>query len=116
VVFWYPQDPSKSFIKRVIGLPGERVRIDERGQVFIKRPDGISEEKLEESYLSAERNTSRNPFSSKDVIKPHHYFVMGDNRDASNDSRAWGEVPVKYIYGKAMFRYWPLERIGFLSE
>ena len=107
VVFWFPDDPSKSFIKRVIGLPGERVRV-ERGQVFI---DGHP---IDEPYLAPERNRSARTYAETDV-KNHYYYVMGDNRDASNDSRAWGLVPEKYIYGKAMFRYWPLPRVGTLS-
>ena len=108
IVFWYPDDPSKSFIKRVIGLPGETIRMDQRGQLYINgRP-------MDEPFLSPDRN--RNPkIIPETSIKPHYYYVMGDNRDASNDSRSWGLVPEKYIYGKAMFRYWPLTRIGTLD-
>jgi signal peptidase I len=109
VVFWFPDDPSKSFIKRVIGLPGETIRIDARGQLF------INGKLLEEPYLAPERN--RNPKMIPDTLVKHaYYFVMGDNRGASNDSRAWGLVPEKYIYGKAMFRYWPLQRVGSLND
>lgn len=108
VVFWFPDDPSKSFIKRVIGLPNERVRV-ERGQVF------INGRLLDEPYLSPERNKSPAVYGET-VVKEHYYYVMGDNRDASNDSRRWGLVPEKYIYGKAMFRYWPLPRIGTLNS
>lgn len=107
VVFWFPDDPDKSFIKRVIGLPGERVRV-ERGQVF------INDRPIEEPYLAPERNRSGRTYAEVEV-KNHYYYVMGDNRDASNDSRSWGLVPQKYIYGKAMFRYWPLPRIGTLG-
>ncbi|HXG63639.1 MAG TPA: signal peptidase I [Blastocatellia bacterium] len=108
VVFWYPDDPDKSFIKRVIGLPGERISMNQSGQLFI---DG---QPVSEPYLSPDRN--RTPRIIPDqYIKPHYYFVMGDNRDASNDSRSWGLVPEKYIYGKAMFRYWPLSRMGVLE-
>lgn len=109
VVFWFPDDPSKSFIKRVIGLPGETIRMDHRGQLFI---DGRP---MDEPYLAPDKN--RDPKAIPETyIKPHYYFVMGDNRDASNDSRTWGLVPVKYIYGKAMFRYWPLPRMGALDQ
>lgn len=109
VVFWFPDDPSKSFIKRVIGLPGESIRIDASGQIYINgRP-------LDEPYLSPERNRYPRPMPET-YIKPHYFFVMGDNRDASNDSRSWGLVPEKYIYGKALFRYWPISRIGLLED
>ncbi len=115
VVFWYPQDPSKSFIKRVIGLPGETIDMDALGHITINgRP-------IDEPYLAPERNQAArgrwNQVDSKyKLISAHYYFVMGDNRDASNDSRSWGLVPEKYIYGKAMFRYWPLPRIGTLNS
>jgi signal peptidase I len=109
VVFWFPDNPSQSFIKRVIGLPGETIKIDSRGQLFV---NGLP---VDEPYLSPER--TRFPRAMPDTfVKLHYYFVMGDNRDASNDSRSWGFVPEKYIYGKAMFRYWPLARVGLLNE
>ena len=115
VVFWFPDDPTKSFIKRVIGLPGETIDMDTKGHITI---NGIP---IDESYLAPERNQNarekwhqvRNEWK---YVKAHYYFVMGDNRDASNDSRSWGLVPEKYIYGKAMFRYWPLQRMGSLDS
>jgi signal peptidase I len=115
VVFWFPEDPTKSFIKRVIGLPGETIDMDPKGHITI---NGIP---IDESYLAPERNQNarekwnqvRNDWK---YVKAHYYFVMGDNRDASNDSRSWGLVPEKYIYGKAMFRYWPLQRMGSLDS
>ncbi len=115
IVFWFPDDPSKSFIKRIIGLPGERIDMDTLGRVTI---NGVA---LDESYLAPERNQmARNRWASVREdwknIKQHYYFVMGDNRDMSNDSRSWGLVPEKYIYGKAMFRYWPLQRMGSLDS
>jgi signal peptidase I len=109
IVFWFPNNPSQSFIKRVIGLPGETIRIDSRGQLFV---NGLP---VDEPYLSRER-TQRPTAMPDTFVKPYYYFVMGDNRDASNDSRSWGLVPEKYIYGKAMFRYWPLARVGLLNE
>lgn len=108
IVFWYPENPSQSFIKRVIGLPGETIRMDQRGQLYIdNRP-------IDEPYLSPDHNTHPR-IIPETYVKPHYYFVMGDNRDASNDSRQWGLVPEKYIYGKALFRYWPLGRAGTLD-
>ena len=99
VVFWFPNDPSKSYIKRVIGLPGERVEVRE-GTVYINGSI------LEEKYLDPKENNSLASHAPVDV-NPNYYFVMGDNRDNSSDSRVWGLVPKKYIYGKALFRYWP---------
>jgi len=99
VVFWFPDDPDKSYIKRVIGLPGELVEIRE-GVLYV---DG---REVRETYLDPQRNLARQNLPPT-VIKPHYYFVMGDNRDYSDDSRRWGLVPQKYIYGKALFRYWP---------
>ena len=99
VVFWYPNDPSKSYIKRVIGLPGETVEVRE-GTVLINGSI------LAEKYLDPKENAS--PASQAPVqVKLNYYFVMGDNRDNSSDSRSWGLVPKKYIYGKALLRYWP---------
>ena len=114
IVFWFPDDPSKSFIKRIIGLPGETIDMDALGRITI---NGVP---LDESYLAPERNQmARARWATVDqrwkAIRQHYYFVMGDNRDMSNDSRSWGWVPEKYIYGKAMFRYWPLQRMGSLD-
>jgi len=107
VVLLFPNDPSKSYIKRVVGLPGERVEIDD-GKLII---DGkvVDEPYLDREYLS--HDSTPTPVD----VKSHHYFVMGDNRNNSSDSRSWGLVPEKYIYGQAIFRYYPFmpfERVG----
>ena len=99
VVFWYPNDPSKSYIKRVIGLPGETVEV-RAGTVY------INGSMLEEKYLDPRENVST-AILAPTQVKLNYYFVMGDNRDNSSDSRNWGLVPKKYIYGKALLRYWP---------
>lgn len=99
VIFFFPRDTSKSFIKRVAGLPGETISIDKSGQLYI---NGAL---VEEPYVSPDRNQDRTPVGLQ-VIKADHYFVMGDNRDASNDSRAWGQLPRSLIYGKYLWRYW----------
>jgi signal peptidase I len=108
VVFWYPNDPDKSYVKRIIGLPGETVEL-RNGHVYINGNE------LQESYLDGEHNRSIRDSLIKKVDE-HHFFVMGDNRDNSSDSRYWGLVPEKYIYGKAFFRYWKPSNIGFLEH
>jgi signal peptidase I len=108
VVFWFPEDPEKSYVKRVIGLPGEMVEI-RNGRVL------INGQELSENYLDTEHNKSL-PSAAPKEVKKYHYFVMGDNRDNSSDSRYWGLVPEKYIYGKAFFRYWKPSSIGFLEH
>ena len=108
VVFWFPDDPSKSYIKRVIGLPGDTVEVHE-GHV---RVNGID---LDEGYLNQQLNMSH-ASRPPTYVKPGYYFVMGDNRDNSSDSRIWGLVPKKYIYGKALFRYWPLNNATVISH
>ncbi len=107
VVFRYPRDPSKFFIKRIIGLPGETVKI-KNGFVYIcnnAHPEGI---KLDEkSYLS---NKVKTVDRGKDtfILKNNEYFVLGDNRNGSSDSRVWGPVKKKYIVGKVIIRAWPI--------
>lgn len=108
VVFWYPKEPDKSYVKRVIGLPGETVEV-KYGVVYI---DG---KQLTEPYLDTEHNKAL-PSHPPRKVDDHYYFVMGDNRDNSSDSRYWGLVPEKYIYGKAFFRYWKPSNIGFLDK
>ncbi len=103
VVFWYPLDHTKSFIKRVIGLPGETVEIRE-GRLFVNG-EALAEQYVPREYLDS---SSYGPV----LLPPDHYFVMGDHRSSSNDSRVFGPVPRDAIYGKAVFAYWPFDRFG----
>ncbi len=105
VVFWYPNDPSKSYIKRVIGTPGDTVEVM-NGLVY------VNGKRLEEAYVPPEYRDNQSMTVRE--VPSAQYFVLGDHRSSSNDSRAWGMVPRSYIYGKAVFIYWPLENIGFL--
>jgi signal peptidase I len=103
VVFRYPRDPSKSYIKRVIGMQGDDIRID-GGQVY------VNGKALDETYVPSEYTDQR---SYPDiVVPPHCYFVLGDHRSMSNDSRDFGSVNQSFIYGKAVFGYWPMEKMG----
>jgi signal peptidase I len=105
VVFRYPRDTTKSYIKRVIGTAGDRIRI-ENGQVF------VNDEALDEDYVPNEYADAR---SYPEVTVPaNSYFVLGDHRTMSNDSRDFGPVNERYIYGKAVFGYWPMEKLGRL--
>ena len=105
VVFRYPRDTSKSYIKRVIGVAGDRVRI-ENGQVY------VNGEAVEEDYVPSDYADAR---SYAEITVPRGaFFVLGDHRTMSNDSRDFGPVNERFIYGKAVFGYWPMEKLGRL--
>jgi signal peptidase I len=106
VVFWFPKDRNKSFIKRILGVPGDRVEIQD-GSVY------VNDAKLEEPYLKPEFRDHKS--FKKVIVPPGQYFVLGDHRNSSNDSRAWGFVDRSLIYGKAVFCYWPVSRVGFVK-
>ena len=103
VVFYYPRDPSKSYIKRVIALPGDRMEVDE-GRVYV---NGVQ---VAEPYVPQRFRDVRS--ISAIVLPPHCYYVMGDHRSISSDSRDFGPVDRSFIYGKAAFVYWPMEQMG----
>jgi signal peptidase I len=106
VVFWYPEDPTLSFIKRVVALPGETVEI-RSGAVFV---NGAL---IEEPYVSG-ANADLRSFPPH-AVRAGHFFVLGDNRKGSNDSRSWGLVPERYVYGKAFLRIWPPREAGVID-
>lgn len=103
VVFWAPEDMRESYIKRIIGLPGDTVAVQD-GCVI------VNGKKLVENYVPPEYRDYRD-YPTR-VVPGDEYFVLGDHRTSSNDSRAWGFVPRSYIYGKAVFVFWPLDRLG----
>ena len=103
VVFHYPRDPEKSYIKRVIALPGDRLRVD-RGLVW------LNGKPLPERYVPEEYKDSRS--MTEIVIPDGSYFMMGDHRSISSDSREFGPVDRDLIYGKAVFVYWPARDAG----
>jgi signal peptidase I len=105
VVFQFPRDTSKSYIKRVIGMPGDTVRVD-HGRVI------VNGKALDEPYVLPGNRDETTIDEIK--VEPDSYYVLGDHRNSSNDSRSWGTVRRGYIYGKAVFVYWPLDRIGLL--
>ncbi len=103
VVFLYPHDHSKSYIKRVVALPGDTVKIDE-GTV------SVNGHPLTEPYVPKRYQDERS--QAETVVPPHEYFVMGDHRSISSDSRDFGPVDRNLIYGKAAFVYWPMDQMG----
>lgn len=105
VVFWFEDDASKSYIKRVVGLPSDRVEI-KSGVVYVNR------QPLDEPYVPEEYRDhgSYGPV----VVEQGRYFVLGDHRSSSNDSRSWGTVARASIYGKAVFVYWPIDKLGIV--
>jgi signal peptidase I len=105
IVFRFPRDPSKDFVKRVIGLPGESVEL-RQGTVYI---NGAA---LEEPYLTAPGNSTRPPI----LLGEKQYYVLGDNRASSNDSRVWGPVPEENVVGKVWLVYWPFAELRLLNS
>lgn len=105
IVFRYPVDPNRDFIKRVIGLPGERVEIMQ-GQVY------INGQPLHEPYVKA---APLYDFPEQ-VVPANQYFVLGDNRNSSSDSHVWGMVPIENIIGRALLCYWPPQEWGMLPS
>jgi signal peptidase I len=126
VVFNPPSDSGLAtdgipFIKRIIGLPGDTVSL-ENGRVFVTRP-GESPVRIEEPYVVHEADGSTAATIPRDgegtrewVVPEGSYFVMGDNRPHSQDSRAFGPIPEDLILGRAWLRYFPLERIGIIER
>jgi signal peptidase I len=105
VIFHYPNDPSKTYIKRVIARPGDLLRID-RGRVY------LNGDLLNEPYVAPMYRDDRSLPETR--IPAGEYFVMGDHRNISSDSRDFGPVARSFIYGKAMFVYWPTEEAGWV--
>ena len=105
VVFHYPNAPQRDLIKRVVGLPGDRLEIV-RGQVW------INGQPLDELYV-LEQGSDSHPTT---VIEPDRVFVMGDNRNNSNDSRRWGSLPILSIVGKPVLCYWPPQYWGLVHH
>jgi signal peptidase I len=103
VVFLYPHDHTKSYIKRVIALPGDDLQI-EHGMVWV---NGVA---VKEPYVPAKYQDDRS--QPEMIVPPGEYFLMGDHRVISSDSRDFGPVPRQLIYGKAAFVYWPMDQAG----
>lgn len=113
VVFHYPKDPGQFFIKRIIGLPGEHVVI-KNGRVSIINPQDPKGVLIDEPYLSP---PNRPTYPDMEITLPQgQYFVLGDNRDFSSDSRIWGELPRSLLVGRVLLRAWPLGRAGVISK
>jgi signal peptidase I len=106
IVFWYPKDRSKSFIKRVLGIPGDEVEI-RNGIVYVNGA------RISEPYLKREFQDYKS--FEKAIVPAGQYFVLGDHRNSSNDSRSWGFVAQNLIYGKAVFSYWPFSHVGVVE-
>lgn len=104
IVFKYPVDPTKDYVKRLIGLPGETIEM-RNGVVY------INNKPLKEPYLTQPSTGNYGPIT----VEKGHYFMLGDNRDNSEDSRYWGQLPAKNIKGKVFLRFWPLNRIKWLN-
>ncbi|GCE04518.1 signal peptidase I [Dictyobacter aurantiacus] len=111
IVFQYPRDPQENYIKRIIATPGDRISI-------IKNTVSVDGTVLHESYVNKDDPYNPYPAIKQRVVGPDQYFVMGDNRGNSSDSRAWGMVPRRNIIGKAVVVYWPfdVDNLGLLPN
>jgi signal peptidase I len=124
LVFKYPEDPDRDFIKRVIGLPGETLELKNKKVYINGKP--LDEPYVHFLFPAAEQKAGDADFTSFDVrenygpvtVPPDHYFMMGDNRDNSQDSRYWGFMPRDYVKGKALFVYFSFgeEQSGLFSN
>jgi signal peptidase I len=118
IVFHYPKNPRLDYIKRIIGLPGEKIQI-ENNQIIIyndSNPKGFA---LKEPYIPNDFVTLGKkylPNGQIETIEPDQYFVMGDNREGSSDSREFGPVEKKHFVGRAFLVYWPLNRIQIIKN
>lgn len=113
IVFVAPPDKEKDYIKRVIGIPGDRIKL-ERGNVYLN-----GEMIDQSSFLSSDVKTNGGMFLGEGdevVVPDDQYFVMGDNREFSSDSREWGFVPVKSVIGRSFFVYWPLNHLRMVKH
>jgi len=113
IVFRYPRDPQEYFIKRVIGLPGEKLEIKD-GIIFIYNTQNPTGSALEENYLPQDLKTYSN---SSDIISlgKDEYYVLGDNRNASKDSRVFGAVKRSFLIGRVLWRGFPFDKAGFIK-
>lgn len=111
VIFKYPKDPSQYYIKRLIGLPGERLEVFDGGVKIYNQdhPDGVD---IDEAYLPSDLKT---PGKIDCELKDEEYFVLGDNRKASSDSRIWGPLLENNLIGKVWLRGWPLAKASLFK-
>lgn len=113
IVFRAPREPEKDYIKRVIGMPGDRIMLRD-GNVY------LNGKLLDESkYLTSTVKTYGEAYLKENtvlIVPPENYFVLGDNRPGSSDSRDWGFVPLKSIVGKSFFTYWPFDKMGVVKN
>jgi len=101
-MLYYPRDPDKSYVKRIIAKEGDTVRIED-GHVY------VNDVLLPDQYVPPEYRSHEN--IGPEVVQEAYYFVMGDHRNNSSDSRHWGQVPKKYVIGKVQLRWWPLTKM-----
>ncbi len=112
IVFKAPRNPDYDYIKRIIGVPGDKIKVMS-GSVYV---NGV---KLEENYIPSQTMILPGQFLKEDqevALGSEEYFVLGDNRSQSSDSRQWGVVPKKDIIGRVFFRYWPFDQFGKIDK